>query len=136
MKSIWKQDIKSVSLVNKQTVTVVGTVTPIGWDLKGNPIKFSIYTRDDEDLIVENSSLNHKLCSLLNRTVEATGRLYKNRDKENCMRVEKIQELRGPSSAAPAILSTVHENNFYEEYTINAPNSFKLTDYILHTDRI
>ena len=120
MKKIWNQVRSKVSPTNKKPITVVGTVTPIAWDRNGKAKTFSIYTHDEEDLIIENSSLNHKLCLLLNRTVEATGNLYINKEGEKCMRLDKVRGIRGPSSPAPAS-AYPKPNNWYEEYSINIP---------------
>lgn len=122
MKRVLRKKTSKKSVNHYEKVSVVGTVTPIGWDYKDHAIRYSIFTHDQEDLIVENSTLNHKLSLLLNSVVEATGVLYENKDGEKCMRLEKVQGLRGPSSPAPATVN----NGWYEEFSINVPNKLAI----------
>ena len=57
----------------KSKKTVVGHLAPIAWDDEGAATKFSIYTYEDDDLIVEGNYRIDNLKKLINKPVYAIG---------------------------------------------------------------
>ncbi len=119
-----------VTQLKNQLSSIVGIVNPIEWNSNGKIKKFSIYTTDEEDIIVE-SSLDfrqfRRLKSLLNKKVEATGRIYANDEGEKYIKLKRIRELTRPS--APAV-NTFYPNKLEhalwpEEFAINFPQGWE-----------
>ena len=106
--------------INHHQTMVTGVVTPIGWNTKGQAVKFSICTFDEEeDIIVGNSIYNKKLSLLLNKTVQATGKIYNNKNGDKCIHLTRVLLIKGPSS--PASTTNTATYSWYEELPLNIP---------------
>ena len=72
---------------------VCGIVTPIDWDRNGKPCKYSLYTLDEEDIIIEAEHLKKKIKRLANKYVEVTGNIYTNVLGDRVIYARKIKRL-------------------------------------------
>jgi hypothetical protein len=108
---------------------VSGFLNPIMWNQSGDAVKFSIYTSEDEDVIISGNYNNTLLRSMLGKLVEAYGILNDDRDDEKTIDLKRISEIKTPH--APAIGSS--HKSYEEDFNINLPSSYK---FFISNDRI
>jgi hypothetical protein len=58
--------------------SVSGIITPISWDKNDNVRGISIFTSDDEDIIISDATYFKKLRKLINKYVTVEGRVISN----------------------------------------------------------
>lgn len=128
MKHFWN-DPPYLKKLNTQYKTIIGTLNPINWDNDGVPNLFSIFTDDEEDIIVEGYQNRKKLLKLLNKRVIAKGILRINKDNEKLLHAKSIRELTGPTSPAMNISNSVRPNFWEDEYSLAIPKEYALKQY-------
>lgn len=117
------------SLLRGKTQTIFGVLNPIMWDRRGKVKKFSIYSSEDEDIIIEGYRNRHKLKALLNRRVEAQGLIRMNDDGEKIIRLNQIKEITGPNSPAMMSPSNLDSSIWNEEFSVSIPRKYALSQY-------
>jgi hypothetical protein len=98
---------------------IVGVIGPIDWDDEGIPCEFSIYTLDEEDIVISaEKNTQRKLRNLVNRPVEITGMLSASyHTDERIIKPKKIKKL----EADEALLHRHFAESDLQELKIKAP---------------
>ncbi len=128
MRKFWNDTFNPPSLGSK-TETVIGTLNPIMWDRRGKIKKFSIYSYEDEDIIIEGFRNRAKLKNLLNKKVEAKGIIRVNEDGEKLIKLTNIRELTGPSSPGLNITPSLATGVWNEEFSVSIPKHYGFSQY-------
>ena len=128
MKKFWNDTFYIDSFINKDQ-SVTGILNPIHWDRHGNIKQFSIYTDEEEDIIIEGYLDKRKLEKLLNKRVLAKGQIRTNEDGEKFIKLKSIKELTGPTSPAINLVSPIETSFWNEEYSLSIPREYALTQY-------
>lgn len=122
-------DTFSPSSYGRRLEKVIGILNPIMWDRRGAVQKFSIYSHDEEDIIIEGFKNKIKLKLLLGKKVEAKGRIQTNDDGEKVIKLSSIKELIGPSSPASSTSTATALGMWSDEYSVSIPKSYELSQY-------
>lgn len=80
--------------VGKNHATIEGLLNPIDWDSSGSPTEYAIYTRTEDEFIIENYPKRKKLKKLLMKRVKAQGKIGKNKFGEKLIYATRLQELK------------------------------------------
>lgn len=112
--------------MKKQTVT--GILTPIIWNKRGKPIKFSIFSDEGEDLVIKEYRYKIPLQRLLNKRVQAIGEIFNNKYGDRFIKLKKIKELTDPNSPSFQMNSTKGEHYWDEEFSVNVPKGYQTLD--------
>ena len=73
---------------------VEGVLTPIEWDAKGRPCAYSLFTWEEEDIVIQEFPKKKKLQKLKNHFVALEGKVFKNSYGEKFIRAFKVKKLR------------------------------------------
>lgn len=87
-KNRFKLKLKNYTQVSTE---ITGVLTPIKWDNKGTPTDYSIFTHDEEDIIIKNYGDIIKLRYLQSKYVIAKGHITYNQDGEKVIYPYYIQ---------------------------------------------
>jgi hypothetical protein len=128
MKRFWN-DTFTPSKFRSKTKVVIGTLNPIMWDKKGKVKKFSIYSFEEEDIIIEGYRNRSKLKSLLNKKVEARGSIRRNEDGEKVIKLTKIKELKNPSTPSQNLTPEINLGMWSEEFSVSIPKDYAVLQY-------
>lgn len=128
MKKFWNDTFYIDSFINKDQ-SVTGTLNPIHWDRHGRIKQFSIYSEDEEDIIIEGYPNKKKLEKLLNKRVLAKGQVRTNEDEEKFIKLKSIKELTGPTSPAISLVKPIEPGFWNEEYSLSIPKEYALAQY-------
>lgn len=71
-----------------------GILTPTDWDEYEVPTEYSLFTIDEEDLLLQSSHLKKKFYSLVNKPVEVVAEARRNQWGDKYLRVKKIRQLK------------------------------------------
>lgn len=118
----------SSNLLRQNIQSVTGILNPIEWDSKGVSTKFSIYSDDEEDILLEGPITRKKIEGLVNKRVVATGSVRLNEYGEKLMRVERIEKQNGPNSCALQLPKNDLLQFWGEEYSVEVPLENILND--------
>lgn len=69
--------------------TIRGTITPISWDKQGKIVKYSIYTEDDEDILLKGGGLEKVFKRLKNKRVKIFGDFLSRLNEIKVLQVKK-----------------------------------------------
>lgn len=105
--------------------TLEGTLNPIEWDEDGEVIKFSVYSDDEEDYIVENYPKPKKLQRLLNKRVLVQGKIGANAYGEKVIYATKMKQIKRPLRRA-SFRSEVPVFFWDEEFPAHIPKEAAL----------
>jgi hypothetical protein len=72
---------------------VEGTLVAAGWDRSDNVNQLSLYTNDDEDILLDENLLIKDYSSFLNHRVKIWGDVVSNKREEKKIAVKKIRRL-------------------------------------------
>ncbi len=106
--------------LNNNLKKVSGFLNPIKWDSNGKAISFSIYTSNDEDIIITGNFSLEKMRLLLSKLVEAKGYIEVNKDGEKSLNLKSIREIQSPHT--PIMISK--PSYFSEEFCLNLPRNY------------
>ena len=95
--------------LNSSYSKVVGAISPIDWDCKGKPTRYSIFTEWGEDYLITNNSQEKKLKPYMNRVVEAYGIVHLNDYGEKFFNLKKLNVIGYPGSTPLSPLIDDHE---------------------------
>lgn len=84
---------RDMSILRNQTFE--GTLTAIGWDQLDHANKLSLFTPDDEDIILEHSSQVKRFAPYMNKKVKIIGDLTSSEKDGRRVAVRKISKLKG-----------------------------------------
>ncbi len=124
MKKKWRNIPLVYSSKNKKK-EIIGVLNPIEWDKEGEVKKYSIYTVDEEDIIIEEIFPNIKLKHLLNKKVLAKGILREDKEGQKFIKLKTIKQLIEPNSPATNLLKKPIFNVWPEEYELSIPKDYQ-----------
>jgi transcription termination factor Rho len=128
MKKFWNDSFYINSFIsNDQSIT--GTLNPINWDRFGKIKQFSIYSEDEEDIIVVSYSNKRKLEKLLNKRVLAKGQVKIDENGDKYIRLKSIKELTGPTSPAINLAKPIESTFWNDEYSLSIPKDYAIAQY-------
>ena len=128
MKKFWNDTFYIDSFINKDQ-SITGILNPIHWNRHGRIKQFSIYSEDEEDIIIEGYSNKRKLEKLLNKRVLAKGQVRTNGDGEKFINLKSIEELTGPTSPAISLIRPIKSGFWNEEYSLSIPKEYAIAQY-------
>ncbi len=102
----------SPTLSRKKLKILYGTVTPCDWDKEDKPISFSLFTPQEEDILLKGDHLKSKFLKLMNKHVEVIGEERTNVFGEKYVLVKKIRRLNFPEFQL--LYRNKLDNNYYE----------------------
>jgi hypothetical protein len=119
----------SLDSFDNKDQSITGTLNPIHWDRHGNIKKFSIYSDDQEDIIIEGYTNKTKLEKLLNKRVFAKGQVRTDEYGDKFIKLKSIKELTGPTSPAISLVRPIEPGLWGEEYSLSISKDYVLTQY-------
>ena len=123
MRRTWRETFyKTATTDNCQIIT--GVLNPIHWDRNGKIRKFSIYSEDEEDIIIEGYLNKQKLESLLSKRVLGKGKIRVNKNCEKFIRLRSIKEIAGPPPSALGQQKSTLPSLWDEEYSLKIPAQY------------
>ncbi len=128
MKKFWNNHF-NIESFKRNEQNIIGTLNPIHWDRKGKIKQFSIYSEDEEDIIIEGYQNKSKLKKLLNKRVLATGTVRTDDNGQKFIYLKKIKELTGPTSPAISLVKPPDLGLWNEEYSLSIPKEYALAQY-------
>ncbi len=132
MKKFWNDTFYINSKIEKEK-SIIGTLNPIRWDKNGRIKQFSIYSEEEEDVIIENFQNKRKLTKLLNKRVIAVGKVRLDEDGNKYIKLKSIKELTGPTSPAINLVKPIEAGLWNEEYSLSIPKEYALHQYNQNT---
>ena len=93
-------------------------------------MKFSIYSDTEEDIIIDNYKNKRKLKKLLNKRVQAKGKVQTNKWGDKYIRIKSIKELADPESPPENLLETPRSHLWIEDYPLSFPKEHMFSKYI------
>jgi len=95
----------------------VGIVTPVKWSRRGDPVSFSLYTDDGEDVLLDCSKNLNKIKKLVGKRVKVKGFKYSKDCLNKLMFPKSIKKVkREPEGKVFKIREEL------SDYTLNLPN--------------
>lgn len=105
--------------IQNKRITLSGHITPLSWDKKGQPCKFSLYTFDDKDIPLLPDGHLKKLKKNINQLVEITGLMTPQPFEEDHLKIIKIK--RKGSFPAPTNLGQPIDDFFQQDWPVRLP---------------
>jgi len=84
---------------NKQK-TVTGVLSPIRWNSNDEIIEYSVYTENDEDIILRGNNLDSNFRFFKNQKVKVSGNFLSSSNSEDDLRVFKASKIQKLNNAA------------------------------------
>lgn len=102
--------------------TIVGHLAPVAWDDDGVATKFSIYTYDDDDFIIEGHYRLENLKRLINKRVLAIGFIRENSQGEKLIDPILVREHKSSDFMSDGRKETVRPYaDWDEEFSVSYP---------------
>ncbi|PIR35930.1 MAG: hypothetical protein COV37_05930 [Bdellovibrio sp. CG11_big_fil_rev_8_21_14_0_20_39_38] len=120
MRKIWKNTFNSRTLTNKEQ-SIIGTLNPIHWDKEDDVDQFSIYSDEEEDIIIEEFHNKKRLSRLINKRVLARGKIRIDENGEKHIKLKMIKELSPPTAPAVRLSNPITARFWSEEYSLLVP---------------
>ena len=120
MKISWINTFYINSLKNKEQ-TFIGILTPINWDKNGRVKKFSIYSENSEDILIEGHPQMKKLKSLLKKRVLAKGQIRIDKNGVKHIKLISIKEIKNSTSPMKNRIRSMELSPWSEEYPLSIP---------------
>lgn len=117
MKKPW---YKTVNLKIPHLVEVIGVLNPIGWDKNGNVKKYSIYTQNEEDIIIEYIDNPELLQHFINNYVLAKGSVRIDLDGEKYIRIKHLKALAGGGPSTISRYASQNRSLLFDEFAVSA----------------
>ena len=114
MKNFWN-DTFYINPKKEKEKSITGTLNPIRWDKNGRIKQFSIYSEEEEDVIIEHFQNKRKLTKLLNKRVIAVGKVRLDEEGNKYIKLKNIKELTGPTSPAINLVKPIDAGLWNEE---------------------
>ncbi|ATH07309.1 hypothetical protein BIY24_04965 [Halobacteriovorax marinus] len=128
MKKFWNDTFYINSLTEKEE-SIVGTLNPIRWDKNGEIKQFSIYSTDEEDIIIEGYPKKRKLIKMLNKRVLAKGKVRIDENGDKFIKINNIKEISGPGAPVNSFIRPIEPSLWNEEYSLSIPKEYALAQY-------
>ncbi len=128
MKNLWNDTFNIKKLTSKED-SITGVLNPIHWDRHGRVKQFSIYSDEEEDVIIEKGFDRKKLLRLLNKRVLAKGKIQTNSNGDKFISLKAIKEVSGPTSPATHTHNLMTPSLWGEEYSISIPKEYAFSQY-------
>jgi hypothetical protein len=94
---------------HRKDVSIYGFFNPLSWGEDDIPTKFSIYTDEEEDIVIHSSLSWPVLKNYCGKRVEAHGTLGVDEDGNTSLHLKKIKELKGPANSAQTQVGYMEE---------------------------
>ena len=104
---------------NNKRITLNGTITPVSWNDKGEPTKFSLYTFDERDIPLISEGHFKKLKKNVNQAVEITGLMVEKPFEEDHLKIIKLK--RKGSFPTPTGLAQSIDDFIYQDWPVRLP---------------
>lgn len=131
MKKLWNETfyINSVTINKESEESIVGTLNPISWDRNDGIKQFSIYSTDEEDIIIEGYTNKRKLIGMLNKRVLAKGNIRIDENGDKFIRIKEIKKISGQSSPTNNFFGPTVPSLWNEEYSLSIPKEYTFSQY-------
>ena len=97
---------------NKNERILRGVLTPVGWNTHEEPIEFSLFMADEEDLFLFGPHLLNRFRNLMNKPVEVLGEFKRNQWGDEYFKVKKVKRIK-ESDYKKDLLEDVHWKSQY-----------------------
>lgn len=115
--------------ISKHEETIRGILNPIRWDKYGRVTQYSIYSEEEEDIIILDRVHRKKLEKLVNQHVQAKGKVIQVDEDTKYLRLKNIKALTGPNTPLNPHFGSFDKNFWDEEYSLSIPKEYAFSRY-------